>query len=554
MKVRLLDNPKNPKGFAAVFPYSLNDVDTIKKCLGFSWDKILKAWISDGPEVLLDMQRFGVEIEWMNSAARETAEKFRQQLWDTIDCRSLPIDEEEYSFQTQGSQFLSLMPSAILGDQMGLGKSKQSLDAAIIKDAQNILILCEPKTTVYNWLNEVNKWDYPLSAGIVPDIASSRSRPARKSFWEHRPNIVIANYEKLRLTDWPFNIKWDVIIADESTKLKNQKTALWKTVKRILKACPDAVFWPMTGTPLEKKVEELYNIMTLARPAVFGSFYRFREQHLDTDWAGNVVGLKNLNLLRERIGPFILRRTKAEVLKNLPPKLPPVNLFIELSQGERQAYDSFTEDFNNWLRDHGVSGGGANNLVGITRMRQFCCSPWLFSEDLGRGSKFAAVKEYIDNWDGKVVVFCFFEQMIRLLHQWFDCHEEAIISGKVSNQLRVPRCNAFSAGALGKVLVCTEAAEKGVNITGANLIIHYDQIFNAQKMEQREDRLHRIGQQEPVNVVNAMCIDTIDYGMYQLNQEEKHLFEDVVEGAEELMLRKLDAPRLRRLVEGRLNG
>jgi SNF2 family DNA or RNA helicase len=491
MKVRVLENPKTPGGFTIFFPYSQKDVDTIKLCLGTVWDKKLKCWTTEGPEVLLDMQRFNVEVEWMSPGARKDAEAFRQQLWDTMDCRLLDLDGSEYAYQQQGTDFLAAMPRAILADDMGTGKSKQSLDAAAKVGAKRILVLCN-KTLVYNWLNEVGKWHPEWTAGAVPPI-----KKLRDQFWklENLPDVVVANYEQLS-RDWPEEFPWDVVILDEASRFKTATTNIYKNVRKAIAYSKYA--WALTGTPLEKKLQEMYNLFAMFRPAVLGNFMRFKEQHLLTDsWAGNVTGARNLTLLQERIGPFILRRTKGEVLKQLPPKVYQNN-FVKLTPEEQEAYDHMTSRFNNSLKTWGVSGDD-HPLTQVLRMRQFCCTPDLFTQELGRGSKFEALQELIEEWEGRILVFCSFEEV-------------------------------------------------------TNMIVHYDRIFNAQKMHQREDRLHRIGQTDNVTVVNLMCLDTIDYGIYQLNAEEDALFKEVIDGAEELLIKKLDAPRLRRLVEGKLEA
>lgn len=553
MKLSLSQNELHPEGFSARFPYSPDAVSQIRLCLGYSWHKPTTTWDSLGPEVLLDQERFGIGIDQLTSKARAVAENFRQQLWDSMDIRAKPIDEELYGYQRYGSEFLAMMPNSILADDMGTGKTKQALDAAVLVKARKILVLC-PKTLCYNWLAEVEKWHPEISAGVLPDHREEHKRLGigRKEFWKDPPEIVICNYEKLRLNDWPYSRNWDILIIDEATKCKNSATQVYKNVKRIVHKTPKT--WALTGTPLEIRLVELHSILGLLRPAVLGSYMRFLDQHCTLDWAGSVVGSKNLQLLRDRIGPFMLRRTKKEVLHQLPEKLPPQNAYVKFSLPEQAAYQAFTSEFNNWLDEHGVSGGG-DPMVQTLRMRQFCCTPDLFTDDLGRGSKFAALEDIIEEWQGRVVVFCFFEEVISRLHSWLGCHKEAIISGKVTSNdgERIRRANDFSAGKLGKVFVSTDAGGMGINITGADLIVHYDQLWNPQKMHQREDRLHRIGQVNKVHVINLLCIDTIDYGMFLLNQERAQLFTDVIDGAEEQMLRKMDAPRLRRLVEGRLN-
>lgn len=545
MNVKVYKNPKAKEGLVVSWNLTQNyreEVDLVKRCLGLSFKKEDKTWISSGPEILLDMHRFGIGIEWASAEALKIAQDFRQQIWETMDCRALPIDDELYAYQKHGTQFLSLMPSAILADDLGVGKTKQALDAAVKIGANRILVLA-PKTLTYNWKAEVEKWHPDMTAIVIPD-----SKKERDTFWQDFvPDITIANYEKLQSQDWPSSKKWDVLICDEASRFKNSTTITYKKVKQVRGHSRYA--WALTGTPLEIKVEELYNILSLLRPAVLGGFYRFRDEHLITDWAGSVTGIKQLELLRERIAPYILRRTKAEVLKQLPEKVTQ-NVYVKMSIGEQAAYQAMTSAFGNWLDEHGVSGAG-NAMTEMLRMRQFCCTPAIFTDELGIGSKAEAIKEIIYEWQGKVLVFCFFKEAIDKYHKWLGCHPDAIISGNVAAEERLARINEFNAGKLGKVLVSTDAGNQGLNITGANLLIHVDQLFNPQKQEQREGRLHRIGQTDNVTIMNVMMLDSIDYGIFQIGEERRKLFDDVVNGTELSLLKKLSAPRLKALVEGR---
>lgn len=545
MNVQVYLNPKNPKGLALKFPYDAGDVLRIKQVLGTHWDPKLKTWLTDGPEPLLEFQRFGIHINYLSPEAKSLAEEFRYRLWRTIDSRTLIESDELFAYQEQGTEFLSLMPFSILGDDRGTGKTKQALDACAAKGYKRILVLVTPKTVTYNWPYEIETWQPQYTSGVLPDTAKERVE-----FWANQPDIVIANYEKIRLTDWPEDFYWDVIITDELPRVaKNSTTIIHKILKRMFRNTE--CVWVLTGSPMEKALKELYNIFSLLRPAVLGNYMRFRDQHLEMDWAGNIVGVKNLDLLRDRIGPYMLRRTKKEVLKFLPGKLPEKH-FARFSRPELAAYQEMTSKFDPNNNQFGLEKED-NPLTQMLRMRQFCCTPMLFpNAQLGRGCKFEALQEKIEEWDGRVVVFCFFEEVISLLHEWLDLPPDAMISGKVPAKQRIENIMAFNQGKLGKVLVSTDAGSVGVNITGANLIIHYDQVANNQTMLQREDRLDRIGQEDTVTVMHLMCMDSIDYGQYLANKEEEKLFEDIVDGAEIAMLRKLDAPRLKRLVEGRL--
>lgn len=548
MRVNLFANPKNPEGLAVSFGYDKRYVDEIKSCLGLQWDKPNKMWTSVGPEVLLDMDRFKIQIEYMSPEARLIANDFRQQLWNSLDARSEPIGDIEYGFQRQGARFLASQKRAILGDSMGVGKSKQALDALAEIGAQTVLVLC-PKTITYNWLAEVEKWHPKYSAKVVPDAPRER-----KEFWDQPlPDIVIANYEKLRLGDWPYQMDWEVLILDECSRLKTQTTVTYKAVKRISKF--SNYVWGLTGTPLEIRLEELYAVFSLLRPAVLGGYYRFRDQHCQTDWAGTVIGSKNLPLLRDRIGYWMLRRTKEEVLTNLPPKIYN-NEWIKMTPLEQREYQELVMEFGKFLNEHGV-GGSSDPLVQTIRLRQFCCSPALLSIER-RGSKYEALLELIKEWDGRVLVFCFFEQMISLLSNWLQAdigyNPRALISGNIAAAERLERVNSFNNGELGKVFLSTDAGNQGINLTGASLVVQYDQIWNTQKMRQREDRAHRIGQKDSVNVANLLIIDTIDAGMYQLGKERQQLFDDVIEEAESSMRTKLSIAKWRKIVEGKLAG
>jgi SNF2 family DNA or RNA helicase len=559
MPVHMHISPKNSEGFAVNFPYSEEDVRRIKLVLGFAeFSKAHKSWLCEGPEVLLDMERFGIKPAWMSSEARVIAEDFRLQLWKSLEARQEPIYEEEYGYQRQGTKFLSLQRRAILGDDMGLGKTKQALDAINAVGANRTLVMA-PKTLTYNWMAEVAKWRPEYSVGVVPDNKddSKRLGPGRKSFWKNPPQIVIANYEKMRGEDWPWKIQWDVLICDEASKLKNSTTITWKNIRTISRNMnPDmGYFWALTGTPLEIRLEELYNIFHLIRPAVLGGFSRFRDQHLKTAYNGDVVGVQNLDLLRDRIGYFMLRRTKEEVLDKLPAKLPPQNVFIKMSIEEQKDYQELLADFGEFLEGKELNSG--DPMVKTLRMRQFCCTPAIWDVPR-RGSKYEALLEIIKDWPGRVVVFCFFEEVTRLLSSWLKAdvghNPEAYIAGNVLPRDRIERVRQFNEGKLGNVFISTDAGQQGLNIVGADLIIHYDQLWNPQKMHQREDRLHRIGQERVVNVINMLYMDTIDYGMYELNLEREELFNDVIEGAEEVMVKKLSPARLKRIAEGKLNG
>lgn len=451
---------------------------------------------------------------------------------------------------------------------MGLGKSKEALDAAFVIKAADILILA-PKTLLWNWLAEIEKWGY-LDCWVPFIVPDNKRKDMWQDFDAHGEcgRIVLANYEKTILQDWPFDRKWDVLVLDEVTKCKNTQTKTWRRVQRIVQTSDNV--WALTGTPLEMRLEELWGIMSLLRPTILGSFSRFRDQHLILDFWGNVIGSKNHELLRERIAPWLLRRTKAEVASYLPPKLYN-EIWIDLSPEEREEYEKIKRAFLLWLAEHGRSASEANVLTQLLRLQQFTSSPALLATPEGsdqtvfsggpvgfisqkdnnfHGSKLEALRELLAEWEGRAVVFTRFAKMAELLVKELELPEEAIIAGYVPAEERVPRIEAFNRGELGKVLASTDAGAFGLNITGADMICHLDMLWNPSRMVQREDRLHRIGQERPVNVVKLLCKGTIDVGMNKILAKREMLFDDVINRAATEERARWSEAQLRRLVDG----
>ena len=531
------------QGFRLTFSYSPQMVAQVRQALGFTFDKRSRSWVCEGPEAVLDLQRFNITIH-ATDAAIARFQQFRQQLDHILDLKAWNPGEDLYAFQQVGTEVLAGQYKGVLGDSMGLGKSKQALDACA-KVSAGIVLIVAPKSLVYNWADEVEKWYPDWIISVVPD-----SKADRLAFWgspSMLPNVVIANYEKVLLVDWPKGMQWDAVILDEITRAKNTRTLTHKALRKIVKQAK--YVFALTGTPLEMKVEELYGVMALVRPAVFGSFMRFRDQHLITNFFGQVVGSKNHQLLKERVGPWMTRRTKEEVLTQLPAKVYN-DIWVQFTDDEAKEYAQIADNFEAWLTEREEDFTAANALTQLLRLQQYTSSRMLLEDEGDVGSKFYELQDLLNEWEGRAVVFTRFATMARMLRQLLHLPEEAIIAGEVSAQDRVERIKAFNEGQLGKVLVSTDAGAYGLNITGADLVIMYDLLFNPGKMWQREDRLHRIGQTCTVNVVRLVVKGTVDAGMLGILNKREELFRDIVDGAEEAALLKFGKAMLRRVARG----
>lgn len=554
------------EGFCLRFGYNEDVIKRIRLCAGFAWNKVHKVWASEGPESILDLERNGIPYVPTLNAERRLA-SFRKRLQTILDMKAAPLPVGEFTYQPIGTSILLLQRRGILADDMGLGKTKQALDAVshlITSDPNLWILILAPKSLIWNWMAEIRKWYPEWLAKIVPDAPK-----ARKEFWESPPQIVIANYQKVLASDFPEK-GWDVVIADEATAVKNTKAQTHKAVRRIVAETKYAFM--LTGTPLEMRVEELYGIFSVVRPSVFGGWTRFQDQHVATDYSGKVVGPKNTHLLRERISPWLIRRTKAEVLTHLPPKVYN-NVLVEMDAAETKDYMSIRNDFLQWCakREQELQAkaldlpdtiedrvdamysqvntvNSANVLTQLLRLQQFTSSAKLLDYSY-YGSKLMALAETLDGWSGNAVVFTRFAEMAQLLLASLQLPAEAIIHGQVKAQDRVTRVDRFNHGELGRVFISTDAGAYGLNITSADLIVHYDMLWNPAKMRQREDRAHRIGQHSVVNVVHLLNKGTLDEGMKLINNDRQDLFQDVVEGAAKL---RLNITSLKKLTLGEI--
>lgn len=547
-------------GYAATFPYDKELVRNIKLCAGFAWNQSIKAWVSEGPEVLLDLERYRIPYTPMDKGTEQSILDFYVSLERIIKLKRENSNllsggsAELYGFQRIGSDSLGVQLRGLLADEMGLGKTKQALDACEFTGAKTILALV-PLTLVYNWRNEVEKWHPDWDTLIVPSDKSARIKFYRelpKTLAAVTvPTVVITNHEKARLADFPKRQPWDALIIDEAHKIKNTQAAIHKAIDGIAKRSKSV--FALTGTPLEMRAEETYGILKVIRPSVFGAWWRFREQHCDVDWSGRVMGLdpNSQELFKERLGPWMTRRTKAQVAKQLPPKVySPI--LIELSAAERMMYKEIAKGFDTWVESQGKMTGSATVLTQLIRFQQFTSSPELLGADhLSPGSKYLALYELLDGWEGQVLIFSRFKTMANLLHGWLKAHPDAIITGDVNQpEERMRRIDEFNAGRLGKVFVGTDAMATGLNITSADLIVHYDKLWNPAKEWQREDRLHRIGQTKVVNVVHLLCVGTIDIGMSVVTEKRAALFRDVVDGAEETVLASYSTGDYKKIIAG----
>lgn len=448
--------------------------------------------------------------------------EFNKKEKEKLESLNLPL----FNFQKIGTGFLCVAKSALLGDEPGLGKSIQSISCTYIKNAKKVLILC-PGTLKLNWSEEIKKWFPNKKITVI----SGNKKEREKKWTEEDSNYIIINYELLiRDIKEIKKIKWDFIIADEATRIANPKAKQSKEIKKIKADYKIA----LTGTPLNNAIEDLWNIIDFCKPGLLGSFWQFTERYCVKDRWRKIISYKNLNELKSIVQSNMIRRKKIEVLNELPEKVYE-NIYIEMSQTEKEVYEAIKEEIQKDLEKYQIEKVLddkylSNIVVKMVRLKQATDSLELVSNHK-ISSKLESLKELLKDIlhnESKTIIFTQFSQMADILKKELSQYNPLLISGKINNEERQQNVNDFQSNEKNKIMIMTEAGSYGLNMQKASYIIHYDLPWSISKMEQREGRAHRIGQKNSVIVFNLITLNSIDEYVYKVLMKKQKLSEDIL--------------------------
>lgn len=422
----------------------------------------------------------------------------------------------------------------ILADEMGLGKTLQAiifLRKLIAEKIDAKILIVSPTSLVYNWEKEFQKF-----APELKYIAVAESKKKRQEIMQNfdNYNIFITTYGLVRNDNDEYESKdFEVCIIDEAQAIKNYQAGMTKEIKKIKARTKIA----LTGTPLENSVLELWSIFDFIMPGYLNSIVRFREAYgikdVDKD------SLKRLDNLNYQIRPFILRRKKKEVSKELPDKIEQIE-YLDMSETEKAMYQSLVEDtkeeIDNVIASEGFSKARFKIVTLLTRLRQLCISPALLDKDYTEDSikikrLLEIVKELIKD-NHKILIFSSFKGAVDLVKKKFD--EESIsnyvIDGSVSGKDRVMLVDAFNKDKTSCFLITLKSGGTGLNLTSADIVIHLDVWWNPQVENQATDRAHRIGQTKKVTVLKLINKGTVEEKIIELQEKKRILSDNLIEG------------------------
>ncbi|WP_027623794.1 SNF2-related protein [Clostridium lundense] len=408
----------------------------------------------------------------------------------------------------------------ILADEMGLGKTIQTI-AFVVSEKNKKSLIIVPTSLIYNWKNEIERFAPILKVGIIHGEKTEQRRVINSL---EQYDIVLTTYGTLKNNIENYsNIEFDYCIIDEAQNIKNPITQSTKAVKEI-KA---KVKFALTGTPMENNLIELWSIFDFIMPGYLYSQEVFYEKFL----CGNEKDLENLKLL---IKPFILRRTKKEVIKDLPDKIEK-KILVQMTQKQKFIYNTYIKDIREKLKNN--SQGKIEVFSYLTKLRQICLDPSLvFTEYEGGSGKLKVamtlVEEGIDS-DSKILIFSQFTSALNKIGE--SLKEKGVeyfyLDGSTPSKERIKLVNEFNNSDNIKVfLISLKAGGTGLNLTSANLVIHFDPWWNPAVEDQATDRAHRIGQKNVVQVIKLIARGTIEERIVELQESKKELINNIITG------------------------
>ena len=434
-------------------------------------------------------------------------------------------------YQEIGFQWLCTLAKygfgGILADDMGLGKTLQVLTFLAAHPNSRTLVVC-PSSLIYNWEEECCRF-YP-SARTASIAGSAASRQIQIEQFEEY-DIIITSYDLLkRDIDYYENKYFDYMMIDEAQYIKNTSTQAAKSVKSISCGCRFA----LTGTPIENRLSELWSIFEYLMPGYLFSYKRFKEE-LESPIAESQDDAARIRLSR-LVRPFILRRLKKDVLKELPDKIEEV-VYARMDGEQQRLYQAREKQLVIMLSkqtDEEFKTQKLQILAELTALRQICCDPALVYENYGDDSaKTKTCIEVIQNavsGGHKILLFSQFSSMLERLHMLLEEQEirTLILTGKTKKEERRRLVAQFQSERADVFLISLKAGGTGLNLTAADMVIHYDPWWNLAAQNQATDRAYRIGQDNKVTVLRLIMKGTIEERILKMQQDKQNLADSII--------------------------
>lgn len=443
-----------------------------------------------------------------------------------------------YPYQAEGTLFAVRAGRALIGDDMGLGKTVQAIAAAELLarhfGVSKVLVIC-PTSLKYQWQSEIVRFSGRQGENVARVINGGRAQ--RQSDYRLEDYCKITNYEKLQ-PDLDLIAAWgpDLVIVDEAQRVKNWNTIAARALKRI--DSPYAIV--LTGTPLENKLEELVSIVQYVDQHRLGPTWKLLHKHQVKDEGGRVTGYTGLEKIGQTLAPIMIRRRKSEVLKQLPGRLDQ-NLLVPMTEMQmlyhQENADVVAKIVQRWRKTRFLSDKDQRRLTcALQNMRMSCNSTYLLDQETDHGVKADELAALFDDLfaepKAKAVVFSQWTRTHDIVIRRLETRGLGYVSfhGGVPSDKRPALVERFRNDPACRVFLSTDAGSTGLNLQHASTLVNMDLPWNPAVLEQRIARIHRIGQAQPVRVINFVAKGTIEEGMLSVLAFKRSLSAGILDG------------------------
>lgn len=441
-----------------------------------------------------------------------------------------------YNYQRQGALFAAKAGRCLIGDEMGLGKTIQAIAAAEIMareyGVERVLIVC-PTSLKHQWEREISRFT-ERSVHVISGALHQRHKQFTGDAF-----FTITNYDTVyRDLAAIEKMDPDLVILDEAQRIKNWKTRTAQTVKKI--QSPYCIV--LTGTPLENRLEELVSLVEYVDRYRLGPTYQFLNDHQIQDENGRVVGYQNLDGVGKTLEPILLRRQKSEVLSQLPQRLEK-NFFVSMTPQQSEHHEEnrviVGRIIHKWRNYRYLSESDQRRLmIALQRMRMACDGTYLLDEETDFSVKpdelVILLEECLEDPKTKVVIFSQWLRMHELIVRRLEARGwgHVVFHGGVDSRKRKGLIDQFREDPECRIFLSTDAGGVGLNLQHANVVMNMDLPWNPAVLEQRIGRVHRLGQTQPVRVINFVAERSIEEGMLSILAFKQSLFSGILDGGQ----------------------
>jgi superfamily II DNA or RNA helicase len=495
--------------------------------------------VSQEADAWLELRRRSLE---RHALRREYELKVQSGEWPPHETR-VPL----FPYQREGMLHLAFTERALLADEMGLGKTIQAVAACALLHrlgrVRRVLVVT-PASLKAEWEEQIRRFTtlpchlvfggrhrrLAYLRSVRDGTASASSGPDGAD-----PFFVVMNYEQVvpdlaEVNDW---LRPEAVILDEAQRIKNWNTKTALTIKRVR----SRYAFVLTGTPIENRIDELRSLVDFLDPSLLGPLFRFNRDFYEFDDRGRPVGYRNLALLHERVRPVLLRRRKADVETELPPRTER-NLFVPMTDAQRKAYGGYEQEVMRLVmiaqRRPLTEREQERMQIQLGMMRMTCDTPFILDrhdrtcpklEELGR-----IIEDCRDN-DTQAIVFSEWERMLVLVRDWCDEHDirYAWHTGSVPQQQRRAGIQEFKSDPECRVFLSTDAGATGLNLQNASVVVNCDLPWNPARLEQRIARAWRKHQTRSVTVIHLIAENTLEHRMLGTLATKRSIAESVLD-------------------------